>query len=400
MAENKSITSDCYEERCFVHDQGIFECARNGGFATVYELLGTATKTAKRSTHKWREFYRDTRHAVIVTDHAVGDNTFALDKDLGFSIGDELHVEGQSAAYPVTGVSADGLTITVGAPVGDDVEVLVGGKVTGIDAEGECICEADVCKADEPEEKENHVQIFRSCAISASKMAEINAKNGAYLDDKSILQANLDQEVYDMLKKIDRAIHYSIKSMTGDKRKMGGLLSFLTAPEVKDDVCIDASEDFLDWDGNVKVPSLTEIVNKANADLLACGGTGANVVMAHPETIQGFSTQGACLDNCNKDFNETTVGNAPALQFRANLAGVNGTNRMQLLPNQQIPKGEMWIGNINSVQLLSLEGCPLRLKQLNSLDPECPVYVLQAELTLEVTNVKCNWRRVKEIVIC
>ena len=208
----------------------------------------------------------------------------------------------------------------------------------------------------------------------------------------------IQQEVYNMLKEIDRAMHYGIRTQVGDKRKMGGILYFLQ--EAGEEICIDALTDFVNCEGDAIVPTLTDVVNEANCNLLSCGGIGANTIMAHPKTIQAFSKQGSCLDNCNKSFDETRVGNAPALTFRANLAGINGTNQMSIIPNTQIPEGEMWVGNINSVKLLSLEGCPMRLKKLNTMDPECPVYQVQAELTLELANAKCNWRRIKNLKTC
>lgn len=399
------ITSDCYEQRCFQHDQAVYKCAVNSNYYFLSELLLNANQRAKRMKHKWLERNRDEKYVKVATAYAANGTSIVLDENAGHKEGDIVTVQGSTVSYIVTGVSADGLTLTVDPtdPTlinGTSEAIAVGTKIRRIRPASETGCYDDGCKPEQPEEKFNLVQIFESCPIEVSKYASIEAKNGGYLGIDDIMAEGTEQELENLLDEMNQAVHFGMRREKGtnNEASMGGIFWFINQaitenPDVE--ICIDAST-YEDKDGNAIVPEVGTVINDALESIMGCGGT-ADVLIVNPTQARAIRQQYKCKDYCNVFYLDTVVGDVPATAFEGDLAGKNGNSFLGILVDPHMPVNQALVGKFDSAQLMPFDECDLELKDVSNPGCKGDKMVLEGAYTLEVKNVKCNWRWLKNL---
>lgn len=248
--------------------------------------------------------------------------------------------------------------------------------------------------------------------MGTNKMDELDNKYGkfAWRKDRSILAQNAEEQLLNLTLQIDEAAYKGVRKQTFDKNgkavgMMGGKMFFIHEAQKKHpEICIDASSEATGdypWikNGVFQNPSVAQVLNFAIASAKACGGGNFDTILINPLDATAWAETTQCKDFCNVSPMDTNAGSAGKTTFSTNVPGFMG-RRMKIEALEIIPRGEILIGDSSSCELLPVEGCPMEFVELTNYDPRCPDYVIDVSLSMRVTNPKCNWRRIKNLVIC
>lgn len=282
-----------------------------------------AGQEATRNHHEWVEFLQ----GIKQVEGTAANNVITVESATGLAIGQQLQPEDSNEVYTISAINGTAVTVTkvketfADAPSGATVYNVYGAPVaTGSTSGEEAFIQGDT--------KDNFTQIFRrdtnltGTAISTNTYDNANQMNLQVMNALRELQYELNFSLWH---------GYKVQGAKGKPAKAGGLYEFCT-------------ENIVDAGGD----GITEAdINAVVGKIIKKGGL--------PNTIVINRALAPAISDLYKDQiiigEDSTVRGAYVNKIKDAYGNI-----LEVIYDDQCPKGHVWIFDINKIKVSPLQG--------------------------------------------